>query len=272
MQSFKAKLLTEYEIVHRCEKTTIIYPYIRDDIGTEHIFCVSPLHGRSFVLRHKRNGKWIIGKGNGLSYTSHSYLLTSLSYGETWGGLTLENAIRDYNIGNQVNKLGIKTNHMEGVINIKKKIYSNGIECQAGLLQYSVECPYRLTDFGFIPKKELHEYLDKWDVKGQEYYLYAAKILIKNLRILHDNHIMHNAMHAQNYTWSLELLDFEASRSNKYPFSNIDYERCVPILIEAEILQTYEIINYVSWCLGETMDYSKVESIFHDYGFVLMSI
>lgn len=272
MQTFKADRIIEYETIYKSGNDIIIYPFVRNDAGNEEIHCVSPLHGRSFVLKHNDDGKWIVGKGNGLSYTSHPYLLTSSTYGETWGGLALENAMRDYNIGNQVRSLGIKTNTMESVVALDKMIVVNGVECKSGLLQYSVECPYRINDFGFIPQCEFLQYLNKWDTKGEAYYLYAAKVLIRNLRILHDNHVMHNAMHPQNYTWSLELLDFEASRSDVYPFSNADYESYVPMLIEAEVIQVYEIINYIAWCLGEIVDHRKVEQVFNENRFTLHPI
>ena len=74
-------------------------------------------------------------------------------------------------------------------------------------------------------------------------------------------------MHTQNYTWALELLDFEASRTNNHPYDNPEYEEHVPELIKAEIIQTYEIINYIAWCLGEPIEYSAIDSIFLDYGF-----
>ena len=35
------------------------------------------------------------------------------------------------------------------------------------------------------------------------------------------------------------------------------------------IIKTYEIINYIGWCLGETVDYAKIDSLFKDYGFNL---
>ena len=269
MQALKADRITTYEIIQKGRDDTFIYPLIRNDVGKEKILCVSPLHGRSFVLKREKNGRWIIGKGNGLSYSSYPFLLTSSTYGETWGGLTLENAIRDYNICNQVKALGIKTNLMECVLALNKTIIANGVECKSGLLQYSVECPYRISDFGFISQSELLQYLNRWEAKGEAYYLYATRILIKNLRILHDNHIMHNAMHPQNYTWALELLDFEASRSDTYPFPNADYETYIPMLIEAEVVQVYEIINYIAWCLGESIDYKKIDNIFYEYGYDL---
>lgn len=270
MQKFKAERISKFDIKCVSHDNIEIYPLVRNDSGIENIFCVSPLHGRSFILKHLTNGRWIIGKGNGLSYTSYPYILSSSICGDTWGGLSLENALRDFNICNEVRKLGIKTNQMESVIALNKSIVKNGVPCQSALLQYSVECPYRISDFGFMQKRDIESYIDKWG--SGEKYLYAADVLLNNLNILHSERIMHNAMNTQNYTWALELLDFEASRSNIYPYDNADYEACVPMLIEAEIIQVYEIINYIAWCLGETINYRKIEKLFDKYEFQLMPL
>lgn len=268
MRSFKASI-EEYKIVCQSENMTEHLPYVRNDKGNCCILCVSPYHGRSFVLKQVDKDCWIIGKGNGLSYTTHPYVLTSHVNGETWGGLTIDNAMRDFRIGNEIRNLGVKTNIMRGVLALDKVIIQDGKQKQAALLQYSVECPYRISDFGFIPQTELCRYVSKWDGSPSHKHLYAAEVLVRNLRLLHDHHVMHNAMHPQNYTWALELLDFEASRTDTYPYDNPDYEAYVPILLEAEIVQTYEIINYIAWCLGETPVYPAVESIFRNYGYRL---
>ena len=80
---------------------------------------------------------------------------------------------------------------------------------------------------------------------------------------------MHNALHVQNYTWALELLDFESSRTDNFPYNNSEYEKNALILINSEIIKTYEIINYIGWCLGDIIDYDKIDSLFKDYGFNL---
>ena len=68
------------------------------------------------------------------------------------------------------------------------------------------------------------------------------------------------------------MLDFEASRSDNNPYDNPEYETFVPFLIKSEIIQTYEIINYIAWCLGEPIDYSAVDSIFLYYGYNICNI
>ena len=36
-----------------------------------------------------------------------------------------------------------------------------------------------------------------------------------------------------------------------------------------EIIQTYEIINYIAWCLNEECDYAAIEQIISSYNFTL---
>lgn len=271
MISFKAEEIP-YGIVCGEDFSECIFPFVRNDSGVYSIQCISPIHGRSFVLRAEKHGQWIVGKGNGLSYTTHPFVLTSPIFAETWGGLSLENAVRDFNIGNEIRGLGIKTNLMQYVLSIDANIIKNGEKSQAAILQYSVECPYRISDFGFIPKHLLERTIAKWGNKYPQKHLHAAFVLVNNLRILHEHNILHNAMHPQNYTWALELLDFEASRSTRYPYDNTDYESYVPMLLEVEVIQTYEIINYIAWCLGEIPDYRAIETIFRDNGFSLKEL
>lgn len=238
--------------------------------------CVSPLHGRSFLLgRKKNNGHYIISKGNGLSYSTEIFMNTTKVTGDLWGILYKENAYRDFEIGQEVQKLGIKTNQMEYVLEITDITLHkvNGELFHPCLLQYDVECPYRISDAPFIPLETLKSEIGKWQKFNvgdfKQNYLIAADILIWNLRVLHDNHVMHNAINTQNYTWALELLDFEASRTDRFPFDNKDYEAYVPILKNNEIIQTYQIIVYIAAILDERIDYKKIDSLFLKYGFDL---
>lgn len=265
MKNFKAERVY-YNIEFLSDDKNTVYPLVRDEYGQHIIQCVSPLHGRSFLLGMNK-GRWVVGKGNGLSYTTHPFVITSPINGETWGGLSLDNAVRDFNICNEVSSLGIKTNQMEYVLSLDGNILQNGESCKAGLLQYSVECPYRISDYGFIPQQMLNDTVTKWKGRYSQKHLQAADILVRNLRILHENNIMHNALHPQNYSWALELLDFEASRTDKYPYDNPDYEAYVPMLIKIEVVQTYETINHIAWCLGEEPDYHTIDFIFNENGF-----
>jgi len=271
MKKYKAKE-APFKIVSSQAVCKNVYPYVRHNDGDKTIFCVSPIHGRSFVIGPKENGRWIVTKGNGLSYTTQSFIDVSENDYYIWGALSKECALRDYNIGIEVNALGIKTNIMEAVVELNILLKDKNSYIKPHLLQYEVECPYRLSDFPFMPSKELKNIVASWFNMGSSYsepYLIAADILIRNLQILHKNKIMHNAIHIQNYTWALELLDFESSRTENHPYTNTDYENNVLLLMNGEIMKTYEIINYIGWCIGEKVEYNKIDMIFNHYGFNL---
>ena len=140
------------------------------------------------------------------------------------------------------------------------------------LLQYNVECPYRISDFAFMSKSDINFELEKWESfnprRFTEKHLIAANVLLRNLRTMHDANILHNAIHIQNYTWALELLDFELSRTPNFPYGEEDEKR-FPVLYHREIIHTYEVINYIAWCLGEDADYGEIDGLFAEYGFDL---
>ncbi len=249
-----------------------IYPYVRDENGDKSIYCISPIHGRSFLVCMQNNGNWIVSKGNGISYSMLPFIDVSETDNYIWGALSKENAIRDYNICNEVRLLGVKTNQMHAVLELDYQLIDKGTIVTPCLLQYEVKCPYRLCDYPFMPSNTFKKIINSWsnfESKYSEAYLIAADVLVRNLQILHDNNIMHNALHVQNYTWALELLDFESSRTEHYPYSNLEYEKNALMLLNGEIMKTYEIINYIGWCLGEKVDYAIIDSIFKDYGFNL---
>lgn len=271
MRSFSAREIP-FDVVCLNDKNVKPYPYIRDNLGEKEIYCVSPIHGRSFVITKKEDKHWVVEKGNGLSYTIHPFVDVSENDIYIWGALQKECAVRDFNIGNEVRLLGIKTNVMEYVLELGCKLVEKDTAINPCLLQYEVECPYRLSDYPFMPSTERNEVINSWHnmcSRYSELYLIAAEVLVRNLYLLHKNNIMHNALHIQNYTWALELVDFESARTDNYPFSNYEYERNVLMLKNGEIMKTYEIINYIGWCVGEVLDYSKIEKIFNNYGFGL---
>lgn len=275
MIDFRASYCEFNSILSAVLVLTKPYPLLRDDGGNERMYCISPLHGRSFVICKSTCGRWIVSKGNGLSYSTVPFLDTSKVNGDMWGALFKENAIRDFEIGQEIRALGVKTNYMEYVLELNRTFIMpmQQAEAVSYLLQYSVECPYRISDFPFMPMEVLREEVKKWEKVNDrcfsQYYLIAANVLIKNLRIMHDNNIMHNAIHVQNYTWALELVDFEGARTNKLPYDNAEYEKYVPLLKEGEAIQTYEVLNYIAWCLKERIDYLQIDCLFQDYGFDL---
>ena len=248
------------------------FPYLRSKDGNKGIWCPSPLHGRSFVVGRTENGRYIISKGNGLSYTQYAFLHTGEFYDGTWGLLLRQDAERDFIMGQEIEALGIKTNHMEYVLELDVEIeLLNGHKVKPCLLQYDVECPYRICDAAFMTQEQILAEVAKWEKMNErgcdKAHMIAANVLIRNLRILHDHNILHNAIHEQNYTWALELLDFELSCSPSHPYSREDDMRHVKDLFPREIMQTYVIINYIAGVLREEIDYVKIDALFAEYGF-----
>lgn len=263
-----------YQIIHSLDNSNKIFPYLRNLCGDKEMFCLSPYHGRSFVVSRNDNGRYVISKGNGLCYTQHCFLHTGEFYDGTWGLLLRQDAERDFIMGQEIETLGIKANHMEYVLELDKKIIlPNGHDLKPTLLQYNVECPYRISDAVFMTQDQIQEEVAKWKLMNECLYnkahLIAANVLIRNLRILHDHNILHNAISEQNYTWALELLDFELACSPSHPYTCEDDMRHVKDLFPREILQTYVIINYIAGVLREEIVFEEIDALFAKYGFEL---
>ena len=260
-------------IVHQGKGFYSTYPYLRSKAGDKDMYCISPLHGRSFVVG-ERDGRYIVSKGNGLGYTLNPFLNTGECGKDTWGLLLREDAERDFVLGQEIEALGIKTNHMEYVLELDVELtLPNGQKMKPCLLQYDVECPYRICDVAFMTQEQIQAEVQKWEHMNErgfkKAHMIAAHVLIRNLRILHDHGILHNAIHEQNYTWALELLDFELACSPAYPYTREDYRRHVKSLFPREVIQTYVIINYIAGVLKEKIDFAEVDALFSEYGFNL---
>lgn len=247
-----------------------------DSIYAENkMYCISPLHGRSYVLGKTKNGRYIVTKGNGLNYTQWRFLNTGEFGNDTWGLLLLQDANRDFIIGKEVESLGIKTNHMRRVIICEEEITITQTSAMLHpvLLEYDVECLYRIEDAAFMTRDQILSEVSKWESmntkKRTSYSLIAADVLIRNLRILHDHGILHNALTTHNYTWALELLDFEIAHSPNYPYTNEDNKRHVKDFFAREILDVYKIIIFIAGVLHEKIDCVFIDSMFADYGFDL---
>ncbi len=272
MKRFNA-IACPYTILKQVNSDNVVYPYLRSELGDKEISCISSHHGRSYIVG-RSDERWVISKGNGLSYTQYAFLHTR-EFGDNTLGLLLErDAIRDFTLGVEISDLGIKTNRMEYVIQLEKEILlSNGHLVKPILLQYTVETPYRICDAPFLMRNEIVAEVDKWEKLNKRGYdkahMIAADLLVHNLQLLHKHKVLHNAITPQNYTWALELLDFELSCSPKHPYENEDDRRYVKELFSREILHTYEIINYIAYCLGEAIDYAQVDELFESYGFDL---
>lgn len=239
------------------------------------MLCPSPLHGRSFVVGQHDYGRYVVTKGNGLCYSQYPFIYTPDTTADVWGLLLKEDALRDYYCCQDVQALGIKTNQMECVLELDFPIFieKTSKTIKPAILQYNVECPYRICDAAFMERKQINAEVAKWqqyNKKGfSSNHMIAAEVLISNLRTMHDHDVLHNAIHEQNYTWALELLDFELCRTPQHPYEKADYERHVPTLYSREVIQTYVIINYIAGVLREEANYAAIDALFAEYGFDL---
>ena len=262
-------------VVEETGKTKGLYPYLRSEHGDKTMWQVSPIHGRSYVVGRTGESRYVVSKGNGLGYTQYNFVYTTETPEDIWGLLLKEDALRDFHCGQEVQALGIKTNQMECVLELDYPIHitKTNVERKPVLLQYNVECPYRISDAPFMTREKITNEVNKWERmndKGfDKDYLIAANVLIRNLRIMHDHEVLHNAIHEQNYTWALELLDFELCRTPNYPYTQADYERHVCNLYDREVIQTYQVIIYIAGCLNEPVDFKQLDNLFLEYGFDL---
>ncbi len=263
-----------YQIILLKNESYEVFPYLRNPNGNKEMFCVSPHHGRSYIVGKTNDGRFVVSKGNGLSYSQYQFIHTGEFGDDTLGLLLKKDAERDFIIGQEIETLGIKTNHMEYVIELLRGItLINNHKVNPILLQYDVECPYRICDAAFMTQEQIQTEVAKWERMNNRGYnkahMIAANVLISNLRILHGHNILHNAIHEQNYTWALELVDFELACSPAHPYTNEDAMRHVKDLFSREIMQTYVIINYIAGVLREEINFSEVDALFADYGFCL---
>lgn len=263
-----------HRIIYSSDYHYNVFPYLRSMGGDKEILCPSPLHGRSYVVGRMSNGRYVVSKGNGLCYTKHTFLHTGEFYDGTWGLLLRQDAERDFIMGQEIEALGIKTNHMEYVLELDVEVeLPNGNKVKPCLLQYDVECPYRICDAAFMSQEQIQTEVKKWEQYNdwgcKKKHMVAANVLIRNLLILHDHDILHNAISEQNYTWALELLDFELACSPAHPYTSEDDMRHVKDLFPREIIQTYVVINYIAGVLREEIDYAEVDALFAEYGFDL---
>lgn len=249
------------------------FPFLRCNDGDKEMWCISPIHGRSFVVGRHDDGRYIVSKGNGLAYTQHTFLYTPEMPTDVWGLLLKKDALRDFYCGQDVQALGIKTNQMECVMELDLSIHikQTNVDIKPCLLQYSVECPYRIADAGFMDRSQIMQEVEKWQkFNGKGYnlnHLIAADVLINNLRIMHDNGVLHNALTYENLTWALELLDFELTHTPQHPYDNEDYIRHVPTLFDREIIDIYKLIIYIAGVLREEVDYKMIDAMFLEHGF-----
>lgn len=273
MNNYNADRLAYVSLLHNGNPKP--FPLLAIKGGRLRMYCVSPIHCRSFIVGQHEDGRFIITKGNGLSYSTHTFLYTPEMPTDVWGLLRKEDAIRDFYCGQDVQALGIKTNQMECVMELDYPIYIPQTQetINPCILQYSVECPWRIADAGFMNQNQIWDEVHKWDRlndKGfQEDYLIAANVLIRNLKVMHDNGVLHNALTFENLTWALELLDFELCHTPQHPYSQEDYARHVPDLFDREVIDTYRLIIYIAGVLHQQVDFQFIDNLFMEYGFDL---
>lgn len=249
------------------------FPLLVSTHGDNVVWSISPLHGRSFIVGQHDDGRYVVTKGNGLCYSQHSFLYTPEMPTDVWGLLLMEDALRDYCCCQDVHSLGIKTNQMECVLELDYPIYiaQTDTTVKPIILQYNVECPYRICDAPFMNREQIEAEVAKWQQYNCKGYTksheIAADKLIGNLRTMHDHEVLHNAIHEQNYTWALELLDFELTRTPQHPYEKEGYERHAPSLYSREVIQTYVIINYIAGVLREEVDFAAIDRMWRDHGF-----
>lgn len=275
MSNFNASEVGISDVIKGEIGSYIAYPFLVDPQGDKNLVCIGPDHGRSFIVDKLSNGRYVVSKGNGLSYTHYPFVDTPEMGNDTWGLLLKQDAIRDWELCYDVAALDIKTNNMEYVLELDVEVLlANGSRLKPVLLQYDVECPYRICDAAFMDRSQIMQEVEKWpNPKGYKgHYMVAAEILVSNLRKLHDANILHNAIHNQNYTWALELLDFELAHSPTHPYTTEDEARHIPGLFPREIIHTYQIINYIGWVLRDPMDYKRIDNLFAEYGFEIKGI
>lgn len=264
----------EYNIA--CNNITSIkpFPLLKSNSGNCILYNICPAtHCRSFIVA-KTDDRFIVSKGNGLSYTEWTFLNTGEFGDDTLGLLLKKDALRDFHIGNEIASLGIRTNRMEYVLELNTRvILPNGNAIKPILLQYDVACPYRIADARFMAEERIRSEVNKWENANTRHHkkkhMVAAEILVHNLRILHDHGILHNAIHSGNYTWALELLDFELSHTPSFPYEQDDYKRHVPCLMPREILQTYNVIIEIASILNESINYKDIDKLFAEYNYDL---
>lgn len=235
----------------------------------------SPLHGRSLIVNYDIDSeRYIITKGNGLTYFPFGFVATEELDNYAWGYLRKEDAIRDFKSGDYINGLGVLSNKMEAVFTLEPQVISfsnRTLEIEPTILQYNVICPYRISDIPFISKELVSYFINNWanlfEIKYTEIHCNAAEVLLNNIKTMHENEVLHNAIHSQNYTLSLELLDFELSRTPITPYDNEGDEQTYKKLQKREIIQSLEIVNQIAFYFKENINTKLLRQIMIKYGF-----
>jgi hypothetical protein len=253
-----------------------LYPYLvsNDDTGHDCVIA-TPLHGRSVIVEFNPfDRRYTITKGNGLTYFPYGYISTGEFETHTWGLLNTESAERDYYSCNFVSSLGILTNKMEAVFTLedqKINCFDKIITSSPTILQYSVICPYRIADIPFMSRSTVNYYTSLWnesfDVNFKDKHCIFAYVILKNIRIMHENDVLQNSINQQNISLSLELLDFEVTRTPVTPYNRDEDEKTYKNLMKREVIHVLEIVNQIAYYLGETVNIKLLTEIMKEAGY-----
>ncbi len=262
--------------VNGVDDTRLLIPWI-DNNGKETAYLVGAQHGRSLCSPMEGGLGYIVHKGTGLSYTSKAVLNTGERDFESWGILQEREALRDFSLGLEVQALGIKTNEMLALSRLPIHISIRGEHIYPVALSYRVECPYRICDGASMSIDELNYFVSSWQSGfGTKPWFdvcrplaNAAHVLFGNLRTMMEHGILHNAISPHNYTWALELLDFELAHSPRTPYTQEEAVRIVDTLRPREVIQTYEVLAHIAERLGLTPNWIELEEVARSYGFYL---
>jgi hypothetical protein len=169
----------EYTLLHTADNKYPVFPYLRSYDGDRKMYCLSPNHGRSYVIDKLDDDRFVVSKGNGLSYSQYTLLNTRQFGDDTLGLLLRQDAERDFLLGQEIEKLGVKTNHMEYVLELEQKIIlSTGHMLKPVLLQYDVECPCRISDAPFMTNEQICNEVYKWEKLNDKGYEGLSRFLV----------------------------------------------------------------------------------------------
>jgi hypothetical protein len=236
----------------------------------------SPLHGRSLIANYnKTKNIYTIIKGCGLTYYPYGFIYTEEFDDHIWGFLTKEAALRDFNCGNFIRELGVSTNFQQAIYELETipllRFNKPVNTINPIILQYTVKCPFRLADIPYMNKNKVYDFVGNWKnnfkSKYDKLHCIAAEVMLRNIRIMHENETLHNSISIQNYTLLLELVDFETSRTPQTNYSSKEDENNWQVLKKREVIQTLEIINYLAFIFKEKIEVKKLNNIMKINGF-----
>ncbi len=254
-----------------------LFPFLktRNNNGIEKK-TASPLHGRSLIANYNKIKKtYTIIKGCGLTYYPYGFIDTEEFDDHIWGFITKEAALRDFNCGNFIRELGVSTNFQQAIYELETiplLRFNNPVtSINPIILQYTVNCPFRLADIPYMSKNKVYNFVGNWKKifksKHGKLHCIAAEVMLRNIRIMHENETLHNSISIQNYTLLLELVDFETSRTPQTNYSSIENEINWRFLKKREVIQTLEIVNYLAFIFKENIEVKKLNNLMKINGF-----